>query len=166
MPNVLRITGVKNSGKTRLIEELSSEFIKRGLRVAALKTTSHDHEFDRPGTDTWRFRKAGCESAVLISPDEFVCHAKGIDIDKRNMIYDILYRDIDLLLVEGAGELEGPMIECVVSEESARFLEDPDLIAIVSEGIPIKEMSSFRYDSIPQIAEFVIIKLKIKKAGI
>ena len=164
MTNVLRITGVKNSGKTRLIEALSSEFIKRGFRVAALKTTSHDHEFDRPGTDTWKFRKSGCESAVIVSPEEFVCHAKGIARKDRDRIYEILYGDLDFIFVEGAGEINGPMIECVAFEESARYLEDPELIAVVSDNKMAKQIICFGFGSIPEITDYVIETLNINKA--
>ncbi|MEE8417060.1 MAG: molybdopterin-guanine dinucleotide biosynthesis protein MobB, partial [candidate division Zixibacteria bacterium] len=73
MPAQIRIAGQKNSGKTRLIEVLTSEFTRLGFRVAAVKHTSHDHEFDRPKTDTWRYRKAGSETAIIISPNNWVC---------------------------------------------------------------------------------------------
>jgi molybdopterin-guanine dinucleotide biosynthesis protein len=44
---ILKIVGFRKSGKTALIEALSGEFVKREFRVAALKTTSHEHDFDR-----------------------------------------------------------------------------------------------------------------------
>ena len=165
-PKILRITGVKNSGKTRLIEALSGEFVGRGFRVAALKTTSHNHEFDRPDTDTWRFRQAGCESAVLISPDEFVCHAKSIARESRDRIYEILYGNMDLIFVEGAGEFSGPMIECIESGETVGFPKNPDLIAAVSDGKYVPDINCFGFDSISKLADYVIEKLNIKNAEI
>jgi len=162
---ILKIVGSKKSGKTSLIERLSEEFVKRGFKVAALKTTSHEHDFDRPGTDTWRYRKAGCESAALVSPGEFVCHAGGVDIDRRSRIYDVLYENIDLLLMEGTGDFETPMIECVGSSGELRFADEGGLLAVVSDLEIKSSIKQFKPDSIAEIAEFIIDKLEMKKAG-
>jgi molybdopterin-guanine dinucleotide biosynthesis protein MobB len=162
---ILKIVGSKKNGKTALIEALSREFTGRGFKVAALKTTSHDHEFDRPGTDTWRYRKAGCESAVLVSPGELVCHAGGVDKERRLRIYDILYEDIDLLLMEGAGDFEAPMIECVGSSGEMRFEDEGRLLAVISELELKSSIKVFKPDSIAEIADFITDKLEMKKAG-
>jgi molybdopterin-guanine dinucleotide biosynthesis protein B len=162
---ILKIVGSKKSGKTSLIEALSREFVKRGFKVAALKTTSHDHEFDRPGTDTWRYRKAGCGSAVLVSPDEFVCHAGGESKERRMRIYDVLYEDIDLLLMEGTGDFDAPMIECMGSTGEIRNADDKGLLAVVSDVEIEPPLKKFKPDSTAEIADFIIEKLQIKKAG-
>lgn len=162
---ILKIVGFKKSGKTTLIESLSGEFTKRGYKVAALKTTSHEHDFDRPGTDTWKYRKAGCESSVLVSPGEFVCHAGGVDKKRRMEIYDILYEGIDLVLMEGTGDFEAPMIECVGSSGERGFADDPQLLAVVSGFEIDSPHEKFAPDSIAEIADFIVEKLKIKKAG-
>jgi molybdopterin-guanine dinucleotide biosynthesis protein B len=162
---ILKIVGFKKSGKTALIEALSGEFVKRGFKVAALKTTSHEHDFDRPGTDTWRYRQAGCESAVLVSPGEFVCHAGGVGKDRRLRIYDILYENIDLLLMEGTGDFEAPVIECAGSSGELRFADEEGLLAVVSDLELDTPVIRFKPDSIAEIADFIIDKLDIKKAG-
>jgi molybdopterin-guanine dinucleotide biosynthesis protein B len=162
---ILKVVGFKKSGKTSLIAALSEEMVKRGFKVAALKTTSHEHEFDRPGTDTWRFRQGGCESAILVSPNEFVCHAGGVDKTRRMRIYDVLYEDVDLLLMEGTGDFEAPMIECVGSSGETGFAEDGRLLAMVSDADIESSLKRFKPDSIAEIADFIIAKLQIKKAG-
>ncbi|UCC79582.1 MAG: molybdopterin-guanine dinucleotide biosynthesis protein B [Candidatus Zixiibacteriota bacterium] len=163
MAKTLRIVGNKKSGKTALIEALSKEFIKRGLRVAALKTTSHDHDFDRPDTDTWRYRKAGCESAVLVSPGEFVCHAGGLDENDRMRIYDIIYRGIDLLILEGAGEFDAPTIECVGPDGESRYARDSTLFAIVGDGAAVPGIRNFKSENIAELAQFIIEEFDIIK---
>jgi len=162
---ILKIVGSKKSGKTSLIERLSEEFVRRGFKVAALKTTSHEHDFDRPGTDTWRYRKAGCESAVLVSPEELVCHAGGVDNGRRLRIYEILYENIDLLLMEGTGDFEAPMIECVGSSGEMRFADGGELLAVVSELDLKSTITVFKPGAIAEIADFIIEKLEMKKAG-
>jgi molybdopterin-guanine dinucleotide biosynthesis protein MobB len=165
MPAVLKIVGTKKSGKTGLIERLCREFIERGFRVSALKTTSHDHEFDRPNSDTWRYRKAGAITAVIVSPNEFVCHAGNVDKEDRMRIYDILYRDIDLLFLEGSGEMEAPMIECIGSDKTSQFTGDSNLLAIVTDESRFSGYENFGSSEISAIADFLIGKLGIKKAG-
>lgn len=162
---ILKIVGFKKSGKTALIEALSREFTGRGFKVAALKTTSHEHDFDRPGTDTWRYRKAGCESSVLVSPGELVCHAAGVSKERRMRIYDLLYEDVDLLLMEGAGDYEAPMIECVGSSGEIRYANDDGLLAIVSDIEVESPLKKFKPGLVTEIADFIIDKLDIKKAG-
>ncbi|UCE66299.1 MAG: molybdopterin-guanine dinucleotide biosynthesis protein MobB [Candidatus Zixiibacteriota bacterium] len=165
MVKTLRIVGNKKSGKTALIEAISREFNRRDLSVAALKTTSHDHEFDRPDTDTWRYRKAGCNSAVLVSPGEFVCHAGGVTEEDRKRIYDVLYRKIDLLILEGTGELDAPMIECIGSDGESCYAGDPSLLAVVAGATLIPGIKNFRRDNITELAQFIIDKLDIIKTG-
>lgn len=163
MVKTLRIVGNKKSGKTALIETLAGELIRRGYRVAALKTTSHDHDFDRPDTDTWRYRKAGCESAVLVSPGEFVCHAGCLGENDRMRIYDIIYREIDLLILEGVGEFDAPMIECIDPDGESRYAGDASLFAIVKDGASIPEIANFRSDETSKLAQFIIDKLDLKR---
>lgn len=165
MAKFLRISGSKKSGKTRLIEELSGEFIRRGFTVAALKITSHDHDFDIPDTDTWRYRKAGCESAVIVSPGEFVCHAGGMIREKRKDFYEILYDGTDLVFVEGSGELEAPILECVGTDKKSGFSGDSKLLAIVSDHMSFSGCVIFKFGEVKRIADLVIEKLDIKKAG-
>lgn len=165
MIKTLRIVGNKKSGKTALIEALSREFIGRGFKVAALKTTSHDHDFDRPDTDTWRYRKAGCDSAVLVSPGEFVCHASGVSEKDRKRIYDILYHGIDFLIIEGTGEFDAPVIECIDSDGKSEYTGDSMLFAVVNDGVTIPGIRNFRRDNIIELAQYIIDKLDITRTG-
>jgi molybdopterin-guanine dinucleotide biosynthesis protein B len=165
MVKTIRIVGNKKSGKTTLIEGLAREFVGRGLRVAALKTTSHDHDFDRPDTDTWRYRKAGCALAVLVSPGEFVCHASRVTERDRKRIYDILYQGINLLVLEGIGEFEAPMIECIDPGGESRYARDSRLIAVVTGGPAILGIRNFSPDDISELAQFIIDNLDLRETG-
>jgi molybdopterin-guanine dinucleotide biosynthesis protein B/molybdopterin-guanine dinucleotide biosynthesis protein len=68
---MVTIQGWKDSGKTTVAVELSSELRRRGYRVMAMK---HGHGFrlDTPGTDSYRLRhEAGVERVVLAGPEGF-----------------------------------------------------------------------------------------------
>lgn len=84
------IAAWSGSGKTTLLEKLIPALKKRGLRVAVIK---HHHgeapEAETPGTDTWRFSRAGADAVVLASGDRSLAAAvKEIP-------------SVDLILVEG-----------------------------------------------------------------
>ena len=156
MKKEIRIVGPKNSGKTTLIENLSKELKSRGYRVAAVKHTSHDHEFDRPGTDSWRFRQAGCETAVIISPDNFVCHADNVGSQKQNKLFELIFQDIDILFYEGKGEGDFPTIACAGRDNAKIDREYPGLIAVVSEDEINTTLPIFKPDKTSELADFLI----------
>ena len=56
---VIAVSGVKNSGKTTLLEKLIANLVARGIRVAVIKHDGHHFEPDVPGTDSYRHRSAG-----------------------------------------------------------------------------------------------------------
>lgn len=163
MKKEIRIVGSKKSGKTTLIENLSKELKSRGFRVAAVKHTSHDHEFDRPGTDSWRFRQAGCETAVIISPDNFVCHAGHIDNHKQNKLFELIFQDIDILFYEGKGEDEFPSIACAGPDSTNIGREYPGLIAVVSGEEIDTTLPIFKPDKKSELVDFLLEKLKMTK---
>ncbi|MDC0936360.1 molybdopterin-guanine dinucleotide biosynthesis protein MobB, partial [Pirellulales bacterium] len=63
----VHIVGRKNHGKTTLIVELIGELRGRGLRVAAIKHTSHAHDLDTPGKDSHRHGEAGAAVVGILS---------------------------------------------------------------------------------------------------
>ena len=65
---IAAISGVKNSGKTTLMEKLIRVLTGRGLQVAAIKHDGHDFTPDVPGTDSWRFGQAGACGYAIYSP--------------------------------------------------------------------------------------------------
>ena len=51
------IVGLKNSGKTYLLQELIKYFIKENYRVASIKHAHHSFDIDKPNTDSFFHRK-------------------------------------------------------------------------------------------------------------
>lgn len=95
--------GWKNSGKTGFVVRLVDELVSRRFDVMTIK---HGHGFrvDEPGTDSWRHRReGGATRVVLAGPDE--------------------------LAVMGGWGAEG---ELSPEEIATRFLPDADLV--VAEG--------------------------------
>ena len=64
---IFGVTGWKNSGKTRMVAALVSEFDRRGFTVSTVKHAHHSFDIDREGTDSWQHRKAGTKETLLVS---------------------------------------------------------------------------------------------------
>ena len=138
MTSVCSVCGVKNSGKTTLIEKLIREYSARGVRTAVIKHDGHDFTCDVPGTDSSRFYKAGAYGTAVFSDNRIFIHRQEIgrqpDREKweKEKITEIvsMFPDADLILVEGLKNSSLPKIEIVrkgisdvpVSNPEGRFL--------------------------------------------
>ena len=71
-PVLIAISGVKNSGKTTLIEKLIPRLSDKGLKVATVKHDGHDFDADVEGTDTFKHRRAGAYGTAIFSKNKFM----------------------------------------------------------------------------------------------
>lgn len=109
----LHIIGRKNSGKTTLIVDLVRWFASQGRRVGTIKHTSHRHELDAPGKDSWKHREAGAIAVAIVSPKMHVLY-KPQPVEKKPDVYaelDAWFNDCEFVLVEGDSQTLGPKVE-------------------------------------------------------
>lgn len=109
-PLILAVCGVKNSGKTTLIQKLIPLLQNQGLKVAAVKHDGHDFEPDVPGTDSHSFWKAGAVGTAIFSDSKYMV------IRKEKMSYEQigeLFPEADLILAEGLKSTPCPKLEIV-----------------------------------------------------
>ncbi|WP_297436052.1 molybdopterin-guanine dinucleotide biosynthesis protein MobB [Thermococcus sp.] len=132
--------GFKKSGKTTTVEAVAKVLRDRGYRVAVAKSMHAD--FDREGSDTWRFSKVA--DAVLVragDTDAFLFKAKDI-----NALFSMV--NADFLLLEGFKSIKHvPMVVCARDEDEVRELNDGLAIAVSGvitstgigeiEGLPV-----------------------------
>jgi len=109
-PAIICVSGLKNSGKTALIEALIPLLAKEGVRTAVIK--HHGHGFageipDRPGTDTYRFLAGGAYGTVIYD-DETFAMVKRETASIDSLI--ALFPDADLILIEGAKAGDFPRV--------------------------------------------------------
>jgi len=64
---VFGFAGWSGSGKTTLIEQVIPCLVKRGLVVSLVKHAHHTADFDLPGKDSYRHRRAGCREVLVTS---------------------------------------------------------------------------------------------------
>jgi len=117
---IVTICGPKNCGKTTLIEALIPKLNALGCMVAVIKHHGHRFEPDMPGTDTWRFFRAGALGAV-ISDDHCFMLSKRLETTAADLAS--LFPEADLLLLEGYHDSTYPKIEI-----SADAFPNPDTV--------------------------------------
>ena len=123
-PVVICVSGLKNSGKTALIEALIPLLAKAGISTAVIK--HHGHGFgddipDRPGTDTYRFLASGAYGTAIYD-DTMLALVKRQSAGLEELI--ALFPESDLILVEGAKEACLPRIAMLRIGQSMEYCGD------------------------------------------
>lgn len=151
---ILAVSGVKNSGKTTLLEKLIPALNVRGLRVAVVKHDGHGFAADREGTDTCRLLQAGAMGTAIFDGEKFQM-VKYAAVSEEDLI--ALYPEADLVLLEGFKWTDYPKIELVRKGNSEAPVCDPaTLIALVTDteahvpGVP-----TFDYSEIDALADHI-----------
>lgn len=107
-PFIIGITGHKKSGKTTLIEHLAKGLSAEGLIVGTIKTTTHKIEFDTPGKDTYRHRRAGASVTLIRSADQIALYSDQNYLNQE-LLWNV-FSGCDIVLVEGDSKSEHPKI--------------------------------------------------------
>jgi molybdopterin-guanine dinucleotide biosynthesis protein B len=159
---MIHILGRQNNGKTTLIVDLVQEFTIRGIRVGTLKHSSHDHELDRPGKDSYLHRKAGACPAAIATKEMIAVYLPKKPEENPFDKIESLFHHIDLILVEGY--LSGPWKKVEVWRKSVNtvpiFSERKDIEAVISDDdiettLPVwpRKNIAFIADEILKMAE-------------
>jgi molybdopterin-guanine dinucleotide biosynthesis protein B len=98
LPKLVAVVGGKHSGKTTVIEHLTSELKRRGYHVGAIKEMVRIPTLDTPATETDRYSNAGAEIIVAVPRDETV-----VFIKKRLTVKEVLpyLEGLDYVILEG-----------------------------------------------------------------
>ena len=110
-PRILAISGMKNSGKTTLIESILPRLSAAGLCVAVIKHDGHSFTPDTPGTDSYRFFAAGACSTAIFDSEKFSVTRRCHDVSEEVLID--MFPDAELILLEGFKNSSYPKINLV-----------------------------------------------------
>src|SRR5512139_2268257 len=156
--------GWSGSGKTTLIEKLIPLFVKRGLKVSLIKHAHHTFDVDVPGKDSYRHRHAGAGEVLVTSSRRWVlmhelrgAHEPSFEEQVKRL------SPCDLLLVEGFKFAPIPKLEVWRAETGEGMLhpQDPDIVAVASDGKIETRLPLFALDDHEAIAKFVLAHLKL-----
>ncbi|MDD3844922.1 MAG: molybdopterin-guanine dinucleotide biosynthesis protein B [Syntrophorhabdaceae bacterium] len=155
---VIGIAGRSGSGKTTLIERLLPLFRGQGLRVAVIKHTHHELEFDVPGKDSYRFKHAGAATSILVSRTGLGVVKDFEDEPSLDDIIALYAMDMDMVVVEGFKHERSPKIEVFTADRGEPPLclsGDDGFIAIVTDEDIDVPLPRFSRNDIPAIAQFI-----------
>lgn len=155
MPPLVAIVGNSDTGKTTLIEKLIPELKHKGYTVGTVKHTHHGFKMDQPGKDTWRHQAAGADTVVAVSPQR-IAIVKASPLDSLEAAFPYL-DDRDIVLAEGFKGGNCPKIEIFRAAAGGQpvCLEDPRLIALVTDTEIETVLPVFEPDDVGSIADFI-----------
>lgn len=135
----IHIVGRRNAGKTTLVCDLIREFTRRGLRVATVKHTHHEHELDTPGKDSWQHRAAGAAGVGILSPGMIglflPADRESRSEDDRYRVFADLFAHMDLLIVEGDLHTTARRVEVwrPVTGDDPWAVQQPGIAAVITD---------------------------------
>ena len=120
-PFIYAVSGYKNTGKTRLVNELLRRLKKAGIKAACIKHDGHDFIPDVPGTDSFSFREAGALGCGVFSGRRFmITREQAVD----ELFMAAAFPDAEIILIEGLKESDHPKYVCSYPEKEA----EPDRV--------------------------------------
>ncbi len=154
---ILCFVGRSNSGKTTLIERLIPELVQAGYRVATVKHAGHGFDLDTEGKDSWRHKRAGASTVVVLSKGSLAMFSDVPDDIKVEQIRDqYLGQKIDLIIAEGWKSDGYPKI-VVVRDQLGEVPVSPEgLLTIVSNKPLEVSIPTFDPDDIKGLSELIV----------
>ena len=144
-PVLLSLAGRKGAGKSEVLEALIALLKEKGLRIGVMKHLAReDFEIDQPGKDTYRYRRQGAETVMLLGRKRRAIFSNlAFESDwEENLKY---FEGFDLLFFEGYFLRTVPMVEVYKQEVGDPLLtEMENVFAVCSDtptGIPAPHFS-------------------------
>lgn len=154
---ILCFVGRSNSGKTTLIERVIPELVQAGYRVATIKHAGHGFDLDTEGKDSWRHKRAGASSVMVLSKGSLAMFSDISDDTRIEELRDrFLDRSMDLIIAEGWKSDDYPKIVVVRDEFGEVSVSQDGLLAVVSARPIDIPVPCFNRDDIPAIAELIM----------
>ena len=144
MRYVIAICGIKNSGKTTLIEKLVNSFAEDGKKVAVIKHDGHDFDCDIPGTDSYRMTAAGAYGTAVYSANRIFVHRIGTGERERELLE--LFLEADIIFLEGLKDSSYPKIEVIRSERSKKPVSNPEGRFLIATDLDVDRFSERAVD--------------------
>ncbi len=148
---IFAVSGVKNSGKTRLIAKLIPYFHGKGMTVSVIKHDGHDFEPDVPETDSYRLRKAGAEGVAVFSDSRMMIikenrnpsFRKSPEEQAREAVK--AFPQSDVIILEGFKHSTYPKIEVLRKGNSSEpVCGTEDLMGLVTAFCPEELPEKYR----------------------
>ncbi len=154
MPKIISFIGWHNSGKTTIAGKVVSELVRRGRRVAVVKSTKEKAlSCDKEGSDSSTFFQAG--AAVLLAGEDFLSLQLAEPKSPLVELAARFFSDMDFVIGEGFKQENGiAKIEVFTGEAPQLANEVEGVIAVVGEGSG-GDWRKFSSEEYCEIADFI-----------
>ena len=163
---ILCFVGRSNSGKTTLIERLIPELVLAGYRVATVKHTGHGFDLDTEGKDSWRHKRAGASTVMVLSKGSLAMFSDVSDEIKVEELRDrFLDRSIDLIIAEGWKSEGYPKVVVLRDELGEVPLSLEGLLAVVSNKPVPLPVPCIDPDDIKGLSDLIVAHFPKRRTG-
>ncbi len=131
---IFSVCGLKNSGKTTLIQKFIPIFRKRGMKVAVIKHDGHDFMCDIPETDSYRYMESGAVGTAVFSDNRVFMHKLRKNVDAA--VLTDLFPEAQVIVIEGLKDSRLPKIEIVRSDISDNPVSNPEGRFLIVSDLP------------------------------
>lgn len=154
---IVSFVGRSNSGKTTLIERVIPELVRAGYKVATVKHAGHGFDLDTEGKDSWRHKRAGASSVMVLSKGSMAMFADVSDQMTVEEVRDrFLDRTYDLIIAEGWKHEGYPKIVIVREQVGEIPVSTEGLLAVVSDRQIDLSVPLFGLDDVAGVAALIM----------
>jgi molybdopterin-guanine dinucleotide biosynthesis protein B len=152
--------GHHESGKTRIVVEVTKRLTERGYRVGTVKHAPDLEEVDAPGTDSAEHLKAGAVRTLLRGETASALYFEHGEKDDLESELDAFFVGCDLVVIEGYKRGPWPKIEVFRRGRDLRrepLAGEVDVLAVVTdERVALPDgVRRFGAHDVERIADFV-----------
>jgi cyclic pyranopterin phosphate synthase len=154
-PAFLAVSGVKNSGKTTLLEKLIPLLAARGFHSGVIKHDGHDFSPDVEGTDTHRLLTAGAAGVGIFSAVKSMLVRTGGGVDETDLARQL--GGLDVIFLEGFKHSGHPKIEVVRGAVSTTPVCAPETLFALATDLPLhlEDVPVCHLDDIKRLGDLV-----------
>ncbi len=150
---VIAISGVKNSGKTTVIENIIPILKQKyGLVVSTIKHDGHDFIPDVPFTDTFKHSESGAHGVAIFSENRFMVTLKAKVSEKEILSF---FESSDIVILEGFKNSDYKKLEIIRKCNSEKPVCNKNLVGLVSDIDFKVDVPVFGLDDYEGIAECI-----------
>ncbi len=139
----LAFVAPSGTGKTTLLEATVALLVARGLSIAVLKASHHDHDLDSEGKDSWRMQRAGADFVGLCGPSRTTFFVKS-GREAWPPVAEVAawlalapFVRYDLVLCEGfSSDASAAKLRVVRGAWPEEVAAPEDLVAVAWDGFP------------------------------
>ena len=160
-PALFCVSGLKNCGKTHLVERLIHAFTDKGLSVGVIKHDGHSFTCDVEGTDSDRFYRAGAQAVAVFSDSQsFIRLSQTVPVEE--LIASM--GNVDVIMIEGLKESSLPKVEVIRGEVSLQSVCDSSTLLCIAADFPLSGSTAcpvFHLNDTEGILNCIMEKLNI-----